>query len=362
MVIAIDCRMINSSGIGVYLRGILPIMLKSEHEFLLVGNRGNLSSFAKNKNVKIITCNISPFSVKELLVFPLKITREINKTAVYYSPYFNIPCGITVPVFTTIHDIIFPDIPEMTSKTGLAARMFLYRRAYKKSYALFTVSEFSKTRIEANLGTAKPVIVTHSGIQPMFPEYRNKRHNINKKKTIVFIGNIKKHKGLELLIDAFQLAKKEGLPHQLVIMGEKDNFRSADRAVLQKIENPEAKSISFTGFISDKQLMEYLSQASLLVQPSFYEGFGLPPLEAMTLGTKALVSDIPVFREIYSDFPVSFFRSGDCIDLKNKMTELLLNQPVPVITLPQRLLKRYTFEKTTALIMHNLLTINQKLQ
>jgi len=65
-----------------------------------------------------------------------------------------------------------------------------------------------------------------------------------------------------------------------------------------------------------------------LVQPSLYEGFGLPPLEAMVLGTPALISDILVFKEIYNDFPVTFFKTGDAIDLKNKMIELL---PLPLI-------------------------------
>jgi len=69
--------------------------------------------------------------------------------------------------------------------------------------------------------------------------------------------------------------------------------------------------------------MEHLAESALLIQPSLYEGFGLPPLEAMILGTHAMISDIPVFREIYSDFPVVFFKAGDSNDLKNKKLELM---------------------------------------
>ncbi len=53
-----------------------------------------------------------------------------------------------------------------------------------------------------------------------------------------------------------------------------------------------------------------LQNADALIQPSLYEGFGIPPLEAMTLGTQAIISDIPVFKEIYHDFPVRFFKAS----------------------------------------------------
>jgi glycosyltransferase involved in cell wall biosynthesis len=110
----------------------------------------------------------------------------------------------------------------------------------------------------------------------------------------------------------------------------------------------------FTGFISDEKLMECLSTAALLVQPSLYEGFGFPPLEAMALGTGALVSDIPVFREIYGGFPVTFFRAGDSMDLKNKMMELLFNKKPASLVLPKELLLRYTFEKTAQTVLREL--------
>jgi len=354
MTIAVDCRMINASGIGVYLRGILPFFLQSENNFLLLGNAARLKSFASGANVKIIECNIKPFSFRELFFFPAKIIRQINFADVYFVPFFNIPCGIKVPVYTTIHDIIFPDMPELSSKAGLAVRMWFFRRAYKKSRKIFTVSEFSKSRIEHHLGAEKPVIVTHSAIQPEFLEYRANVSNTPKKETIVFIGNIKKHKGLDYLLDAFDLAKKEGLPHQLIIIGSKENFRTSDNTIMRKIESA-GTGISFSGFVSDEKLMEHLSTAALLIQPSLYEGFCLPPLEAMVLGAHALISDIPVLKEIYADYPVTFFRAGDSDDLKEKITELLLTRKTEFFPLPEHLAKKYTFQKTASIILKNVI-------
>jgi glycosyltransferase involved in cell wall biosynthesis len=355
MTITIDCRTLEASGVGVYLRGILPWLLKSPNRFLLLGDAGKLRPFSANvDNAAVIDCGIKGFSLRELLCFPKSILQKINASDLFYSPFFNIPAGITVPVYTTIHDIIFPDMPELTPPLGLFVRMYFFKWAAKKSKKIFTVSRFSKSRIEHHLGTAKPVIVTHSAIRPLFLSYNARNQGCEKNETVVFIGNIKKHKGLDCLLDAFSLARAEGLPHRLLIIGSRDNFRTADKGVLRKIDSLGPLAAAFTGFISDEQLMDCLSAAALLVQPSLYEGFGLPPLEAMALGTPALVSDIPAFREIYNGFPVAFFRAADSIDLKNKMMELLFNKKPASFVLPEELLLRYTFEKTAQAVLREL--------
>jgi glycosyltransferase involved in cell wall biosynthesis len=355
MTIAVDCRMLDASGIGIYLRECLPWFLESGNKFLLLGDTEKLARIsAPYQNIEILDCNnIKPFSIRELFAFPQKIIKKINKTSLFYSPYFNIPGGITIPVYTTMHDIIFPDMPELTSKPGLMARMWFYRRAFRCSKKIFTVSQFSKSRIEFHLGKKKPIIVTHSAIQPYFLQ-NNFVTSIEKKEIILFIGNIKKHKGLSMLLDAFFKARMEKLPHKLIIIGEKNNFRSKDTESLDNIGLDDVSSVEFTGFISDEKLKVLLAQAALLVQPSLYEGFGLPPLEAMTVGTKALISDIPVFKEIYADFPVTFFRAGDSKDLKEKLMDLLFNKKPTPLVLPEHLAVKYTFKKTASIILQEL--------
>jgi len=354
MNIVIDCRMMQASGIGVYLRGCLPWLIKSNNNFLLIGNKNKLNLFESNSNVKIINCNIKPFSFRELF-FPLWITKEINNADVYYSPYINIPRGIKIPIYTTIHDIIFPDLPGITTKPGLAIRLWFYRRARKKSKKIFTVSQFSKSRIEHNLGTEKPVVVTNNAIQTMFLEQSENYKRILKKDTILFIGNLKRHKGLYYLLDAFKQARDEGLKHNLVIVSSKKKLRSVDNTVLKKIKSLNDGSISITGYVSDEVLIVLLASSSLLVQPSLYEGFCLPPLEAMVLGTHALISDIPVLTEVYGEFPVTFFRANDSEDLKNKMMELLVNNEVIKVKLSDELISKYSFEKTVSIILKEII-------
>ena len=349
MTITIDCRHIESSGMGVFTRECLPIFLNSAHSFILLGNREKLTNYTSNhSNAEILDCRIKPFSLRELFFFPSHCLSKINSADCYFSPYFNIPCGIKIPIYTIIHDIMFPDFPELCSKIGLAARMWFYRRAFKRSKKVFTVSRYSKSRIEYYLGNKVPLVVICNGIQSWMLQIKKKEKKNN---TIVFIGNIKKHKGLELLLDAFLLAKAEGLSHQLIIIGKKDNFRTRDNSFLKKIDSFEGEFVNFTGHISDEKLAEYLSAAALLVQPSLFEGFGIPPLEAMTLGTQALISDIPVLREVYEGFPVVFFRSGDKLDLKNKMMDILFNKEPSSVHLSDELLSKYTFQKATEAIL-----------
>jgi glycosyltransferase involved in cell wall biosynthesis len=351
--------MIDSSGIGVYLKGCLPFFFSSPHNFLLCGDTKKLEPVSSgHANVKIIHCAIKTFSFRELFFFPSTLLHIINQTGCYYSPFFNIPGGITIPVYTTIHDIIFADMPGLTSHLGLAIRLFFYKRAFKLSKKIFTVSFFSKSRIEFHLGLSKPVVVTYSALQPYLLCSHSSPYIKNN--NIIFIGNIKKHKGLDCLLEAFNGLKQEypagkgPFPYKLLIVGEQHNFRTCDSGLREKLSNADISTIQFIGSTDNEKLKELLSNAVLLVQPSLYEGFGLPPLEAMILGTRTLISDIPVFREIYSEFPVTFFRAGDCFDLKEKMRKILENNTSQALALPERLTSKYTFEKTASIILQEI--------
>ncbi|MDR0526406.1 MAG: glycosyltransferase family 4 protein [Spirochaetaceae bacterium] len=346
MKIAVDCRHIFSSGIGVYLEGCLQYFAASGNEFVLIGKKDALAPYLTG-STELLECSIKPFDKKELICFPRSILKTINSCDFYFSPYFNIPQGIKIPAALTIHDIIFLDMKNLVSRAGLAARAFFYKRAAKKSTVIFTVSNFSKLRIAAHLKT-KNIIVTYTGIRRAVLEYKEKR---KKTASIVYVGNVKKHKGLSVLISAFNSLLQEGFMYRLYIAGSKENFRSKDSEILKQTENNGA--VVWTGSIPDEALCGIIAEASLLVQPSLYEGFGLPPLEALYLGTNALISDIPVFREIYGDFPVTFFKTGDAEDLKRKMRALL---PLAGSSteLGEELKSRYTFKKTADIILGSL--------
>ncbi len=301
MKLFIDCRMLKSGGIGTYLESLLPYFIKSFECLLLIYPDQKEGLPACTTSCQIIETNIKTFSLKELFLFPASLKKLINSCDIFYSPYCNVPAGIKIPVFTTIHDIVFLDIPELSSRAGILIRKFFYQRAINKSAAIFTVSQFSAERIKAQLNIKnKPLVVTYNSVPEHFSLEQPAK--IEKDNSIIYVGNIKKHKGLSYLLEAFEICKTKGLDCKLVIIGNAENFRSGDTEIAKRLSSADEKDICFTGRISDAELQNYYQKAKLLVQPSLYEGFGMPPLEALYLGTNVVISDIPVFKEIYADF------------------------------------------------------------
>ncbi len=343
--IFIDCRMIGSGGIGSYISALLPLFMQN-YECFLLGNKNQLNAYKNLNNVSIFETDIKPFSIKELFCFPSDILKNINSCDVFYTPYCNIPNGIKVPVCSTIHDVVFLDVPNLAGKTGTILRKWFYQRAYNKSKIVFTVSEFSKERIKAHLKTKKvPTIVTYNALPQWFADGVK---DVQKDGSILFVGNIKKHKGLHTLLDAFEILLKEDFNAKLKIVGNSENFRTGDTQIAQKIKTLPENSVVFTGRISDEELKKCYAQANLLVQPSLYEGFGMPPLEALCLGTNAVISDIPVFKEIYRDFPVTFFECSNSNDLAQKIKDSYKKNA------PSNLPKKYSFEGTFKIIKDSL--------
>lgn len=308
--------MIGSGGIGSFIHEMIPYFLE-KNECLLIGTHEQCMDFVRMNNVEFCFCDVKPFSREEIFSFPKDVLDAIHKYDFYFSPYCNIPGGIEIPIFSTIHDVVFLDVKDLTGFFGRLGRKFFYQRALNFSDTVFTVSEFSKSRILANLKCKKPISVVYNGI----PKYLETplENPPAKKDQILFVGNIKKHKGLKTLLDACELAWSKGFTSKLVIVGNKDNFRTGDEETVARLESVSSQKVEFTGKISNESLKILYAESKFLVQPSLYEGFGIPPLEAMSQGTPALISDIPVFKEIYDGFPVEFFKAGDADDLSKKL-------------------------------------------
>lgn len=320
MRIAIDCRMYSNSGIGTYIREILPYLCKNKsHDYLLIGELQKLEKF-KAANVKILSVDISIFSLKEFLLFP---TKEINQCDIYYSPNYNVPSGIRIPIYSSIHDVVFLDVNGLVGRVGKWIRKYSLYRAIKLSKKIFTVSKFSKKRIEHHFGDKKEIIVTYNGISKFIIDYKKKIEKSDNRKYIIYVGNIKKHKGLDVLLEAYSKARKEGFRYKLVIVGNQKNFRTTDKTTLDLINKlNEDNEVVFTGYVENEKLIEWIANSESLIQPSLYEGFGIPPLEAMALGVRPIISDIEVFKELYSKYPVTFFYSEDSEDLAKRLLEI----------------------------------------
>jgi len=378
MKIAVDCRMLEMSGIGNYLENILHYWLKrNDLSFLLIGNTKKIKKLSLSDNCEILHCETPIFSVKEFLCFP---TKKINQCDVFFCPNYNIPSGIKIPIYLVIHDVVFWDVENLVSPIGKAIRRFFLKRAIHLSNKIFSVSEFSKNRIIYHFNCkAEKVIVGYNGINYELLKYQNADlQPIFDFKYFIFVGNIKKHKGLDVLLSAYEniidsslssFLQKQESPEikeiagqarndnttfnkpKLVIVGNFENFKTKDKKLI-RIFQKQTENIIFTGKIDNFTLFSLIKNSVALIQPSVYEGFGLPPLEALFLGTKVILSDIDVFKEIYSNLPVIFFQKSNVNDLQIKMQQIDLED---IKTSNCELNKKYSYENSADLILSEIL-------
>lgn len=332
--IAIDCRYIGKSGIGRVCEGILSAFPFDRFEAYLIGDPKKLEKYG----AKVVEDLTDPYSVAGLRSFD----RSLNKICdVYFTPNFLIPFGIRIPVHAIMHDLAFLDV-KVTTRGWIdkLIKKTLLKRCMKRARSVSCVSGFTAERAKHYYGKlAEKCYVNYNGISESVFAYAQTHPVPEKENKIVYIGNVKPHKGLGLLLDAFRDVRGGTV---LKIIGEKDNFLTG-----MSLDETSWKNVTFTGRMDDEELFAEIASAKYLVLPSMYEGFGLPPLEALCLGTQPIVSDIPVFREIYEGLPVKIFT--DRQDLVHSM-----EAPPERICCLDRIKEKYRYQKCVEQILKRL--------
>ncbi len=332
MKIAIDCRYLGRSGIGRVCEGILGALDFSAHEYFLIGKKELLGKYPAT----VIDDPSDPYSLAGLRSFDRKLNKLCGALLI---PNFLVPFGVKIPVYTVMHDLAFLDVKETTR--GFSDRLIkktLLKRCMKKSAAIACVSQFTLSRCEhyyKNL--AKKCFLNYNGVSESAFDYAETHAPAKKENTVVFVGNVKPHKGLPILLSAF--AKCES-GKTLKIIGEKDNFLTG-----LSLDETQYRNVVFTGKLGDGELFGEIAKAQYLVLPSKYEGFGLPPLEALVLGTQPIVSDIPVFREVYAGLPVKFFRTEE------ELSALLNAEPTSVFGAREEIARKYRYQSTAETLL-----------
>lgn len=319
MKFTIDARLISSSGIGVYIQNIIASALLSKYQIRLYYRKAD-SNYFKNipSNAEMIPFEAELYSIKELLTSPA-ITAN---TDIFWSPHYNVPAinFASKLKIVTIHDVF-----HLAHYRTLSAAQKLYakgmvRHAVKSSDIIFTVSNFSKSEIvkytQCDPGKIK---VIYNGVD--FKKFSALSSNEQKQGVlakykintpfILFVGNIKPHKNLKNALLGFKefMGKNSFLSsdYKFVIAGKREGFITGDKEISALLSDPfYTNKVQFTGWVDDEDLPSLYQQALTFVFPSLYEGFGFPPLEAMSAGCPVISSNAACLPEIYGD-AVLFF-------------------------------------------------------
>lgn len=330
--IGLDARMFGSSmtGIGIYTEELLRHLLKidSENEytaFVLPQVYDDFPFFAPNlQKVKV---TYPHYSYTEQLLYPTQLGK--HKLDLIHYTNFNTPVFFrTLKSVVTVHDLtlLFFKGRKHSPIKGRAYR-YAIKKACTNASRIIAVSQATKDDIVHYLGIdPDKIAVVYSGISARFKapadpakiEAVKSKYNISRP-YYMYVGQWREHKNLVRLIRAFALLRRRyNVDHQLVIIGAVDPKAPE---VMQSIKDLGLKDdVIVTGYIADEELPHFYYGAEAFVFPSLYEGFGIPPLEAMTAGTPVISSNASVMPEVLGDAAL-YFDPLDIEDIAAKLSQ-----------------------------------------
>jgi glycosyltransferase involved in cell wall biosynthesis len=309
--IAIDARKLRDFGIGTYVRNLLRYLSRIDRvtEYVLLCRSEDCGVEEElGENFRSVVEDAPAYSVREQFSVPIALRRE--SVDLFHSPHYVLPPLTPCKSVVTIHDCIHLRFPQyLPSRLGYAyARASLWTAAHRSNRVL-TVSEASKRdilryfRVQGSKIQVIPnAIDERFGQEPPEEEIARVRQRYQLDDPFVlYAGNIKPHKNLERLIESFHMLRREGGFDEiklLIIGDEISKYATLRRAVHRyKLH----KHVRFFGFVSDQTLAALYRMAAVFVFPSLYEGFGLPPLEAMASGTPVITSNVSSLPEVVGD-------------------------------------------------------------
>ncbi|MDA3802670.1 MAG: glycosyltransferase family 1 protein [Patescibacteria group bacterium] len=355
MRIGIDARFYGpvGKGLGRYTQEVVDNIIEQNRDdkssnftyvvFLSPANYDTLNVLEGDKVEKVKT-NCPWYSVKEQIMMPYYLYKA--KLDLVHIPHFNVPIFYFKKFVVTIHDLILTRYPTVRATTKSKLIYFLKNIAYhlviksalKRSEKIIAVSNFTKEDIIEEFDIKKDKIkVTYEGITNLSQEkdvkYLEKleleeKSFLNKlpPNFIFYVGSAYPHKNLETLLNVFSKFKQENYPLKLVLAGKIDYFykRLKEKAIDLKLYSKgdrENSKVIFAGHVSDKELQLLYQKAKAFIFPSLYEGFGLPPLEAISNNCLVLSSDKASLPEVIGDGAMYFDPENEN-DIYNKIKKI----------------------------------------
>lgn len=331
MRIGIDGRLYTQTGVGRYIRNLITELseLDFDNEYFVYLRKEEYDSFIPfGKNWVKRLADIRWHTVKEQFVFP-KLLIQDNLDVAHF-PYFNVPIFYPGKYLLTIHDLIVDHFDTGRAST-LPYPIYLGKRigykisltlGIKKADWITAISKTTKQEIVDHYGISKDKInVTYDALDTSFLNTvkTHKTENYYKFPYILYVGNAYPHKNLKRLIDSFTLLIKKAKV-KLVLAGDDNYFYPRLKKYTDNLGL--STEVVFFGNANDKQLMNLYSNSFCLIFPSLMEGFGLPNFEVIACGKLPVMSDIPVFREIWGE-TVDYFNPYNEEDMAARILSVI---------------------------------------
>ena len=341
MRIGIDARLWGpyGPGVGRYVQNLVENLEKVDrkNEYVIFLRKGSFNLYhPQNKNFHKVLADVPWYGFGEqVLLPPIYASQGLD---VLHAPHFNLPIFYSGRVVVTIHDLTMMKFGGMETSTlnipayllKRAGLQVVMRQVVTRAQAIITPTEFVQKDIAETFGISKKkIFVTHEAgvlagkgrtdherrVEDVLGKYRIP------KPYLLYVGSFYPHKNVNRLIEAVKiLNEKKGRKAQLVLVGGKDSF--LEKSVRHALRIGALKYLALTDHVTDADLIDLYSQAEACVQPSLSEGFGLPTVEAMSLGIPVVQSDASCLPEIAGDAAL-YFDPYDPQDMAAKLDKVL---------------------------------------
>jgi len=341
--IAFDIRRVTEFGVGTYTRNIVRALgrLDRENKYFLIGSPEKVAEIGPlPANFHTVPLLQRDTTVKGFLDWRA-ILKRLNCDLVHIPHLFWLPRALPCPYVMTVHDVL-EHMYRARDHSGLrrSLHFHLTRRVLKGAARIFAVSKFTKSEIEKLFGIPVGRIeVMYNAIDERFlrghasdsdRQFLAERYLVTYP-FLLYAGRISPHKNLVRIIEAFSALKaeleKEGkyTDLKLIIIGDElskhpDLRRTVIRGGVQN-------DVRFLGFIPIEVLRIFYDAAKIFVFPSLYEGFGLPPLEAMAHGTPVVTSNSSSLPEVVGNAAV-LVNPENVFEIMRALHRVLLDQPL----------------------------------
>jgi glycosyltransferase involved in cell wall biosynthesis len=305
--IVLDARKLHDFGIGTYIRNLVTELaaIDDSSQYVLLtraGDTGTAAAAGANFVARVEASR--PYSIGEQWHVPRAVARE--RADLLHEPHYVLPLLARCRTIVTIHDCIHLRFPEyLPSRAAFFYAHTMIRLATRKADRVLTVSNASKQDILHYTGVPEEKItVIHNGLDARFAavpdaesvERVRQRFQLTHP-FVLYVGNIKPHKNVQRLIAAFAAMREDGPDElKLVVVGDETSRHPGLRQAVHRHRLD--KYVRFFGFQPAATLVVFYRLARAFVFPSLYEGFGLPPLEAMANETPVVTSNVSALAEM----------------------------------------------------------------